>query len=351
VKIQTIDGRDYKLPNELNDFQRKMYVHLINWKWAHGIDASGHYEHKKELIPYDAILPEDDELRNKMPHIHESSSEQLRAHHRRNPFRYHPHFYHMSSSQAANINLFLPILHHPCASAILAGVKGAPEDFVALATGELDHGYCLEFWGGNMKHDKSDKGPLGDKSAKTGTDADIAIAYYNHAGELCLWLIEHKLTEKEFTTCGGFKSKGRQTRHDCKRSFAEILKNKGTCYYHDVCKYKYWDITEANRAFFKNPAEHGPCPFQGGMNQLWRNQLLALAVEQAGGPFKHAHFSVVRHPGNTALDATLTAYKDLIDANPKFTVFSSAEVVRAAEAHGDEKLREWAKWYRNLYSL
>lgn len=353
MRIRTHEGRQYRLPNELNEFQEGMYVHLINWKWAQNIKAAGLYEYKTRLIPYDAILPDDDELRKKMPHIYQAIVEHLLDHHQRNPFRYHPHFYHMSSSQAANINLFLPILHHPNASASLASLKDAPEGFTSLATDQLDHGYCLEYWGGNCGSDKSYKGPLGDKSARAGTDADIAIAYRNKQDDLCLWLIEHKLVEHEFTTCGGFRSEGRtdKVRHDCTRSFSDIRKDKGACYYHDVCSYRYWAITDANSAFFANHAKHAECPFQGGMNQLWRNQLLAFAIETEGKPFKHAHFSVVRHPGNKALDASLNAYQDLINHNPKFSVFTSADVVRAAEKHGDDTLRSWATWYRDLYRI
>ena len=35
MKIYEIDGKKYRLPNELTDFQLQMYIHLINWKWAH----------------------------------------------------------------------------------------------------------------------------------------------------------------------------------------------------------------------------------------------------------------------------------------------------------------------------
>jgi hypothetical protein len=49
---------------------------------------------------------------------------------------------------------------------------------------------------------------LNDHTNVSGTDADIAIAYYDNLGNLNLWMIEHKLTEVEFTTCGGFKSRG-----------------------------------------------------------------------------------------------------------------------------------------------
>ena len=350
MKIQSIGGHDYKLPDVQSLFEREMYVHLIQWKWAHVSKEAGHYEHKGRMIPYDAILPDACKREEKMPHLHPSVWGHLAAHRSRNPFRIHPHFYHMASSQAANINLFLPILHHPAASAILGAIKN---DFKTLATDQLDHGYCLEYWGGNFGGALFDKGLLGDKSAKAGTDADIAIAYRNQQDTLCLWLIEHKLVEQEFTACGGFKSKGRTntTRHNCTRTFSQMLADSSTCYYHDKCQYRYWDLTKANEAFFVNHVEHPQCPFQGGMNQLWRNQLLALATEQQGKPYKHAHFSVVRHPDNKALETSLTAYRNLIDNNSKFSTFISSAVIQAAEQHADSGLRQWITWYKELYKL
>lgn len=109
----------------------------------------------------------------------------------------------MASSQAANMNLFMPILQHPLANQILKHLK---PDFKCLANDELYHGYRLEFWDGNSNNEK---GNLGDHTPVAGTDSDIAIAYYNNDDKLCLWLIEHKLRENEFTKCGGSKSKGR----------------------------------------------------------------------------------------------------------------------------------------------
>jgi hypothetical protein len=87
------------------------------------------------------------------------------------------------------------------------------------------------------------------------------------------------------------------------------------------------------------------------MNQLWRNQLLSLAILQKETTFKHSHFSVVRHPENKALDATLKAYSELIAENPRFSTFTSADVVRSATAIQDDSLVAWADWYRNLYRV
>lgn len=333
MKVFTIDGRDYKLPNALNYFQQQMYIHLIEWKWKHITTEPG----KDDGIEYDAILPERyaSEFRMLYPEIVPAVMEHLQ----RFPFRIHPYFNHMASSQAANINLFLPILLHREADAILGTVN---PNFASLADEHLDHGYRIEFWDEPF-------GTLGDKNETTGTDSDLAIAYYNHSGDLCLWLIEHKLTESDFTTCGGFKSKGRTPRHDCSRSFSDILKNKSLCYYHDVRKFEYWNFTEANQSFF-NHAKMGKCPFQGGINQLWRNQLLGLSVEQDDRqPYKYVSFSVFKHPGNSHLDKTLNAYKSLISNNQRFSVFTSADVLDAAGRFADADLMRWIDWYRLLY--
>lgn len=336
MRIQVIDGQEYWLPNKLNPFQLEMYVHLINWKWKHITRARG----RAGDFEYDAILPESlaDGLRVLYPEIVATT----RAHHQRFPFRMHTYFNHMASSQAANINLFLPILLHPRVDAILGDLN---QDFARLATDHLDQGWRIEFW-------DEPAGSLADKSATSGTDADMAIAYYDHGGELRLWLIEHKLTEADFTTCGGFASKGRKVRHDCARNFAEIMEDKSICYYHDVRKFNYWNITGANRDFFVDHAAHAQCPFQGGMNQLWRNQLLALAIEQdESQPYRLATFSVVRHPRNQALDKTLADYQALVGGNPKFTTFTSADVVAASAAHADDELRAWIDWYKELYDV
>ena len=336
MKTITIDGQDYRLPSELNLFQQDLYVHLINWKWAHitrepGINLG---------TPYDAILPE--QYADQIPVIFPEIVPVLKEHLQKFPFRIHKYFNHMASSQAANINLFLPVLRHPSASAVLVQLK---PDFARLATDQLDHGYRIEFWDEPF-------GNLGDKTDTTGTDTDTAIAYYNHQDELCLWLIEHKLTEKEFTTCGGFKSKGRHAQHDCSKTFSDILEDKHICYYHDIRHFNYWKITEANQNFFPNHTKHASCPFWGGMNQLWRNQLLGLSIERdPRQAYQHVTFSVVNHPRNRSLEPSIAEYRQLIDDNPKFSTFTSADLCSAASSLQDLELDRWVDWYYNLYAL
>ncbi|MBK8961042.1 MAG: hypothetical protein IPM80_22105 [Proteobacteria bacterium] len=346
MQIARANGKDYRLPGGMSRFQESLYIHLIDWKWAHITTEPGY----SGAIAYDAILPDDYARHGIMPHLYPPILESLAAHLARNPFRIHKHFYHMASSQVANINMFLPLLHHPAAADVLRAIK---PDFASLAVDVLDHGYCLEFWGGNFASNVAHRGPLGDKAGSHGTDCDIAIAYRNPANELCLWLIEHKLSEREFTVCSGPKSKNRDNRrHDCSRSYTEILQNKAACFHHEREKRHYWDITERNPGLFVGGAAHSECPFQGGMNQLWRNQLLAQALTaEQGGPYVDTAFSVLKHPANPHLDETLEAYKSLVADAGKFTVFNSDDVLRAVEALHDDALDKWARWYRGLYQL
>ncbi len=336
MKVFTVGGQDYRLPDILNPFQRELYIHLINWKWEHvtrepGIDRGS---------VYDTFIPE--ECADQLPMLYPGIVPVLEEHLQKYPFRIHKYFNHVASSQAANLNLFLPILRHPNASAVLANLKS---DFARLAVSELDHGYRIEFWDEPFN-------TLGDKTGTTGTDSDIAIAYYNYQDELCLWLIEHKLTEKEFTACAAAKSQRRRAGHDCSKPFSEILENKKLCFYHDVNKYNYWMITEANQGFFANHAGQARCPFEDGLNQLWRNQLLGLSIEQDDRqPYKHVTFSVVKHPRNTHLDRSLAKYRQLIADNPRFSVFTSSDVIKAASILHDPELDRWITWYRDLYAL
>lgn len=46
--------------------------------------------------------------------------------------------------------------------------------------------------------------------------------------------------------------------------------------------YKYWDTLKRNLDIFKGSIGIEGCPFKDGLNQLWRNQILALALQETG---------------------------------------------------------------------
>jgi hypothetical protein len=352
MKEKKIKGKTYKLPGSLTLFQEEMYVHLINWKWENITNDVGYYNYKGNQIEYDAILPKS--VHKNFPLVYPTILKDLKDHRnlKKYYFKFHQHFNHMASSQAANVNLFLPLLLSPHANEILRQLK---PDFKELAVNELFKGFRIEFWDGNSNEER---GLLKDHSSLSGTDSDIAIAYYNHNNELCLWLIEHKLTEKEFTECGGFKSKDRdKAKHLCEKNFSEILKNKNYCFHHSFKDREYWKLTEANKEFFVNNSKHDSCPFKGGMNQLWRNQLLGFALEKEE-IYKEVYFSVVKHPENLpqkrskkSLDATINQYKELINNNNRFSVFDSKFVIDKVARINDTDLNAWLSWYKGLYKI
>ena len=338
MRVRNVNNRAYRLPNVLTEFQLRLYVHLIDWKWKHLTTEAGSFRGQF----YDALLPA--ELVAEHYPLYPPIVARFLEHQREFPFKSHKFFGHMASSQAACVNLFLPLLEKPnIAARVLSSVK---DDLSQIATHCLDRGYRIEFW------DEPDN-MLGDHNRASGTDSDIAIAYYDHNQELNLWLIEHKLTEKEFSTCGGFRSSGRTEEHTCE-STENLMAQPDLCYYQSACGYRYWDITLSNAdAFsFDNFLQHADCPFKGGANQLWRNYLLALAIENSRSlnwPHKKVFFSVVYHPQNEALRPTLASFQALVGNNNRFFHFPSSAVVQAARTIHDASLAEWVSWYEELY--
>lgn len=329
------DGEDYYLPSQMNDFQRDLYIHLVNWKRAHHAEEPGCFKGQ----PYDLIFPDSvDDYFHIFPAIREKV-QTLR-------FKKHKFFRHMASSQAACINLFVPMLQYPeLAAMILRAIK---PDLAAIATGELDDGCQLEFWGERYCDDP--KGFLNDHNLASGTDADIAIAYHDQDGNLNLWLIEHKLSEAEFTTCKAANSKGRTREHRCEPA-NDVYENTDLCYYHSGKSYRYWEITKETTCMFpasKFP-DSGECPFKGGLNQLWRNQLLAFMIEKQQRSFKRVYFSVVHHPGNKRLESNIQRFKQLLDNTDRFFAFQSSDILNAAQMYQHPELAEWINWYQEVY--
>jgi hypothetical protein len=340
MKVYRINGKYYKIPNTLNDFQFKMYIHLVNWKWTNLTKEPGFFRN----TPYDSLLP--DEFRKQYAPLYSPIIKKFLDHQQKFPFKSHRFLGHMASSQAACANLFLPILKDPIiATKILKNVK---EDLKDIAVNYLDGGFRIEFW------DEPDNS-LSDHNDVSGTDADIAIAYHDFEENLNLWMIEHKLTEKEFTDCRGYRSKGRKPHHKCSPA-SEIIENKGLCYLHSGKGYNYWNITLGDKSPFliDRIGEYDECPFKGGMNQLWRNQLLATSVESSNSPrwpYKKVYFSVVYHPENKYLENSIGKFKELIGNSDRFFTFTSDKLIDRAEEIEDKELSEWVSWYKELYYL
>jgi len=128
---------------------------------------------------------------------------------------------------------------------------------------------------------------IGDQIGKKGTDADIAVFYTYENNKKGLILIEFKFIEAEFSTCSSYKNK-KQIRPLCEsidyieklvdQKKVDYLKNY-LCGYN---KYDNWQLTKESKAlnFEKIKSAHD-CPFRFGLNQLWRNIILAERVASA----------------------------------------------------------------------
>lgn len=326
------------------DFQQRVYSYLIKYKKENlkiidkGTSAHG--------VEHDCLLPKP-YCDAKIPvMLYEGIKETVKDI-QTSEFAYKAHLaasVHVASSQTACINLFVPILESEYADQILIGAGVVPKDFDHIDRNQFRKGYCFEYWESTLE---GTKGLLGDHSPHAGTDSDVAIAYRNTDNELCLWLIEHKLTEREFTTCGGYRSKGISVseKANCTScGINELLKNQDKCYYHNHCGYYYWKIMEKQYSFYGGKYEGAGCPFRGGMNQLWRNQMLAMELENRG-IFAEVYFSVVSHPDNCFLDKTMNEYRQLIKSSPKFYEFKSDKLVDKAVAY----LPDWSSWYKKVY--
>lgn len=329
-----------------NEFRNRIYSYLLDYKLKNITKQKGTFKSVESdyFLPdsiasrefpamlYDPIIPVVEEIQN-------------------SEYKYKPHIFskiHIASSQTACINLFIPILESQHADDILKDLTATPSDFDHIDRDELFHGYRLEFWDST---DDKDKGLLGDHSKQAGTDSDIAIAYHDKRGNLCLWLIEHKLTEKEFTECGAYKSTNNKDKSMCQScSLSDIIAEPSICYYHQVRKYNYWEIMSMDGVsdFFSGNFEGVGCPFRGGLNQLWRNQLLAIALEkQVPNKYHEVYFSVVHHPENHFLTQSMDEYRKLINNSPKFGSFTSLDLIDVAK--NDPQLSEWIEWYVDVY--
>lgn len=333
-----INGEKYYLPSKLTQEQQEIYIHIIDWKRKNITTERGYFNG----IEYDAIFPN----KSIIPEITYRPIIPALKEMQKSEFAYKPHMYanHAISSQTACINLFMPLLMSADADKILLNIPGCPSDFAKIARDKLFHGFCFEYWGQDIKNGK---GLLNDHSKQAGTDSDIAIAYYNKAGELCLWLIEHKLSEKEFTECGGYKSESNSTKDECLNCNLESISNEPQkCHYHRI-GYNYWKIFGENKDKYNNSIKSNGCPFKNGLNQLWRNQLLAFALQETK-VYSTVTFSVCHHAKNSMLGKSIKSYESLICNKKMFNSFTNYDVVEAVTSKNKE-LAEWLQWYKEVY--
>ena len=131
-----------------------------------------------------------------------------------------------------------------------------------------------------------------------------------------------------------------------KCNLMDITKEPQKCHYHTI-GYKYWDTLKKNLDRFQGAIEIKGCPFRYGLNQLWRNQMLAFALQETG-IYNKVTFSVCHHAKNTMLDKSINQYRALTNEDAMFNSFTNYDVLNAVNTH-DSELQKWLQWYKELY--
>jgi len=187
------------------------------------------------------------------------------------------------------------------------------------------------------------------------TASDVAIHVEDDSGRAGVVLIKVKLSEGGFTPCGGAKSSANRRQHVC-ASAATFFDDPSECYLtrtrHAQRDRRYWDIFEAA---FGNVRAAIPgfagerCPFEGNLQQLMRNHVLALGLLQAGEADFIA-FGLVHHPDNHHVVEPWEHYRTVVaDPSALFRIPAN-ELIDSAAQHGGP-WADWADYMRDRYML
>ena len=259
----------------------------------------------------------------------------------------HQYAAHLRSSQVFAFNLFLPFRR---------GNRERLSDVVSEAIGtrfSVDEvGFEWVPPGALLGEIEGDR-PVGNEPA---TAVDVVLWGFLPEGKRAVVLLEVKLSETDFTHCGGRTSPGNNKRHVCD-SAVLIFENPSDCYLRRPLRRRrdrrYWEIFTAShgsvRAAFPGAGMEGQCPFAFSMQQPMRNLAIAKGLEQdQGSEVEQAWFGLCAHDENESVAEHWEEWRRLLSGSSFAPSIPASEIVRAGEAEG---LLEWAAWMRARYRL
>lgn len=186
-----------------------------------------------------------------------------------------------AASQTYCFNLFIYLKQYSSLADKLFSNLLSKEIKVKHIEPEFTPNQCDKISGFERKDDES----IGDQNGNMGTDSDIAIFYTYDNNKKGVLLIEFKFIEHEFSVCTSFKNK-EKIKLSCKSETfyidlidKKVEKKDYSCGYK---KYFNWRLTQKSEVISNNKVKlSSSCPFRLGLNQLWRNMLLAEQVSNA----------------------------------------------------------------------
>lgn len=184
-----------------------------------------------------------------------------------------------AASQPYCFNLIIYLQQHPLLADKLFSDLFGKQVKVHHLEPEFTPNLCDNINGFERISDES----IGDQNLKLGigTDADIAVFYSYDNDKKGILLVEFKFIEAEFSVCSSFSDKKSiQPICNSEMFFPEMIEAKNIlCGYN---KYFNWGLTAKSKAIDGNKIKAvSSCPFRYGLNQLWRNMLLAEQVASA----------------------------------------------------------------------
>ena len=251
----------------------------------------------------------------------------------------------ITSSQMFALNLFLPWRE---------GSRTALDDSIGRAIGARVAIDRVSFeWvppGALLGEIDGDK-PRADEPA---TGVDVLLWGRDVDGAPIAILVEVKLTEGGFTTCGG-RDSPRNGRTDVCASAATFFASPTSCYLQRTSgktrDRRYWEIFERSngsvRAAFPGADVTGPCPFAGHAQQPMRNLALANALVQ-GGVVRRSWFLLCAHDDNPDVATHWNAWRAVLGAEQFAPMLAASHVVAAGRADGRPN---WADWMATRYRL
>jgi hypothetical protein len=187
-----------------------------------------------------------------------------------------------AASQPYCFNLIIYLQQHPDLADKLFSNLFEKQVRVHHLEPEFTPNMCDNIEGFERTGDES----IGDQNLKlgSGTDADIAVFYTYETDKKGVLLVEFKFIEAEFSVCSSYANK-KQIKSTCdsENYFADLIEKKRTdeinnalCGYN---RYLNWQLTAKSKVINGEKIKSLLCcPFRFGLNQLWRNMLLAEQV-------------------------------------------------------------------------
>ncbi len=307
-------------------FAARLQAHLEEWRAQVDGSRSRYWSHWT-----DGIFPAYRELAEQVVH-----DDQVRLH------KQAPH---VRSSQAFAFNLFLPFRerHLDRLSELVNRQVGARLSIDMVQFEWVPPGGLL----GEIRGDR----PVGDEPA---TAADVVLWGQTSSRRRAAVLLEVKLSEGEFTACGGRESRGNRRKDVC-RSASLFMHEPNACYLRRPVRQRrdrrYWEIFARShgsvRNAFPNADLNGPCPFAFDMQQPMRNLAIAQGLLQ-DGTVHQAWFGLCAHDANPQIAALWSEWSHLLPEPSMAPVLPASAIVSAGEAAG---LKSWTAYMRERYQL